>query len=97
MPRRLALASIAAPSAMSESDRPRCQNRIGLVVAFAAGLQPGDDLAELGVQVLSDEPAAVDVRAQRAERAGLRHWPQSSTTILSMMSVSDSSTALIVP
>ena len=27
----------------------------------------------------------------------LRHWPQSSTTILSMMSVSESSTALIVP
>ena len=71
------------------------QNR--LVVALAAGLQPGDDLAELGVQVLLGQPARFDVRSQGAERQALRHCPQSSTTILSMMSVSESSTALMVP
>src|SRR5580765_2502582 len=48
---------------------------VGLVVALASWLQPGDDLAKLGVQVLLREAAAVDMRAQRAVRARFRLAP----------------------
>ena len=43
----------------------------GFVVAFAAGLQAGDDLAQLGVQRLLAELAGFDVGAQGAELAAL--------------------------
>ena len=40
MPRRFALASIAAPRAMSESDRPRCQKRLVSSSLSRPGLSP---------------------------------------------------------
>ena len=47
----------------------------GFVVALAAGLQAGDDLAELGMQGFLAELAGFDVGAQRAELAGLALAP----------------------
>ena len=96
MPMRFALASIAAPSAMSDVDRPRCHSRMVSPSLSRAGFAAADDLAQLGVQRRLGQLAGIDVRAQAAELAA-SHCPQSSTTILSMMSVSESSTALIVP
>ena len=69
----------------------------GLVVALAAGLQAGDDLAELGMQRLPRDSLPASTWARSEPNLPPLHWPQSSTTILAMMSVSDSSTALIVP
>src|SRR5438094_7826040 len=41
-----------------------------LVIRLAAGTVADDDLAELRMERIFVEPAAVDVRAQRAERSG---------------------------
>ncbi len=60
---------------MSESDRPRCQNRMVSSLALAAGLEAGDDLAQLGVQRRLGQLAGVDVRPQRAERPALALAP----------------------
>ena len=75
IPSRAAFSSIAAPSAMSESDRPRCQNRMVSSLVLAAGLEAGDDLAQLGVQRRLGQLAGVDVRAQRPERTALALAP----------------------
>ena len=75
MPSRAALSSMAWPSAMSESDRPRCQNRMVSSSRSRPGLRPGDDLADLGVQRRLRELARLDVRAQRAELAGFALAP----------------------
>ena len=47
----------------------------GLVVALAAGLHAGDDLAELGMQRLLAQLAGLDMGAQRAELAALALAP----------------------
>src|SRR5206468_6075094 len=56
-----------AQAAMPEED--------SLVVRLAARFVAGDDLSELGVEVVLVEPSAVDVRAQRAEAARPRLTP----------------------
>ena len=59
---------------------------------------PDDDLAQLARAASRSRQLAPLRRGPAARRtARSAHWPQSSTTTLSMTSVSDSSTALIVP
>ena len=71
MPSRAAFSSMAWPSAMSDSDRPRCQNRMVSSSRSRPGLTPGDDLADLAVQGRLGQLALLDMGAQRAELSGL--------------------------
>ena len=70
-----ALASIALPSAMSLKRQAAMPEQDRLVVALAARLVAGRDLAELGMKRRLAQPAALDMGAQRAELAGLALAP----------------------
>ena len=70
-----AFSSMAWPSAISDSDRPRCQNRLVSASLCAARLQAGDDLAHFGVQGRLRQLARLDMRAQAAELAALALAP----------------------
>ncbi len=71
--------ALFSSSAWPERDVAEAQAAVpeqdGFVVALAARLQAGDDLAELGVQRLFAELAGFDVGAQRAELAALALAP----------------------
>ena len=70
--RALRLLSSAWPSAMSVMRRPRCQNRIVSSSRSRPGFSAGDDLAELGVQVVLRVRRSLSTcGAQRAERQAL--------------------------
>ena len=71
--------------------------KVGLGVAFAARLQAGDDLSELRMQRRLGQLSCLDVCARSAPNWPALHCPQSSTTNFVMISVSDSSIALMVP
>src|SRR5205823_7879997 len=80
----------------SDNDSPRCQSRIvsasrSRPVFLPATISPSSACSVLAVNL----PASTCAR--NAPNGPPLHWPQSSTTRLSMMSVSESSTALIVP
>ena len=81
---------------MSDSDSPRCQSRIVSSSRSRPGLRPATISPSSACSVASDSLPA-STCARRLPNCPALHWPQSSTTILSMMSVSESSTALIVP
>src|SRR5260221_9459241 len=68
----------------------------GLVVARPPRLGTADDLAELAMQRRLGQFSRLDMGTQATEHAALA-LAQSSTTSLSMMSVTVSSIALIVP
>ncbi len=70
----------------------------GFLVVLAADLFAGDDLPQFGMQVFSGDLVEIDVAAQCAEWQPLAALPPIvPPRPLLMMSVSDSSTALIVP
>jgi 2-hydroxychromene-2-carboxylate isomerase len=64
---------------------------IGLFLALAAGLRPATIWPSSACRFCS-EKRPLSTCARRAPKGPERAWPQSSMTILSMMSVSDSST-----
>ncbi|SEF11488.1 hypothetical protein SAMN05444161_8586 [Rhizobiales bacterium GAS191] len=61
---------MAWPSAISESDRPRRQNRM-VSSSLSCPFEAGDHLAHLGMQHPLRELAGLDMRAQRPELAAL--------------------------
>ena len=96
IPIAAALASMAWPSAMSLSESPRCQNRIVSASLSRPGLAPAT-ISQSSACSVASESRPVSTWRRSEPNWPCLHWPQSSTTILSMMSVSESSTALIVP
>ena len=75
MPSRSALFEHGVAERDVGERQPAMPEQDGLVVALAAGLQAGDDLAELGMQGRLRQLARVDMRAQRAELAALALAP----------------------
>ena len=70
MPIRFALSSIAAPSAMSDVDSPRCHSRIVSLSLSRPGFAAGDDFAQLRMERRRRQLACIDVRAEAAELTG---------------------------
>ena len=95
MPRR-ALLQHRMTQCDIQQRQPAMPKQDRLILAFPAGAQTGDDLPKLGIQRFLGQPAA-STWARRLPNFPPLHWPQSSTTSFDMMSVSDNSTALIVP
>ena len=75
MPCSPALASIALPSAMSDSDRPRCQNRMVSSSLSRPGFRPATIWPSSACSVFFAQPAGLDMGAQRAELAALALAP----------------------
>ena len=65
----------AWPSAISVMLRPRCQSRMVSAGRLPAGLQPGDDLAELGMEIRLGQLVRIDMPAQRPEGQPLAALP----------------------